>query len=520
MLCPKCGKEMDQDNLCPWCAESQESVVEETSVTQETPVVEQTPAVEEIPAAEEVPAAEECADLPEGSETEEIAEAEEVSEAEETANTAETSGQEETEAPKKKKSCMAVVAGVIIALLVVVVVCLGFALKYVSDNGSLPSLSELKAAREEKKFDADAIGVAVTDETGSTVAELSNSFLSFYYWGEYYYFVQNYGFAFDSTLPLEQQVYETVEDSATGTSTVTTWHQYFLESACYSINQIESMKAEAMAQGFEMSEAYKTEYDSILANMASNAATAGFVDEAGNGDALAYIRDSYGPNVTLEQFEQYLYDSYYVSSYSEYLYNSPVYEDSELEAYFDENADYFLSYGVEKSDVPNVNVRHILIEPEYAEDGTVSDEAWEAAEKQAQELLARWQEGEATEESFAALANENSTDPGSNTVGGLYEDVYPGQMVPAFNDWCFDESRQTGDTAVVKTDYGYHIMYFVAHTDNYYWMQVADSDMRYYESNTMIQDMALKYTTAVQDTVDVVTPDAVKTIMESGTAAG
>ena len=34
-------------------------------------------------------------------------------------------------------------------------------------------------------------------------------------------------------------------------------------------------------------------------------------------------------------------------------------------------------------------------------------------------------------------------------------------MVEEFEDWCFDEARQPGDHGIVKTSYGYHIMYFV-----------------------------------------------------------
>ena len=34
-------------------------------------------------------------------------------------------------------------------------------------------------------------------------------------------------------------------------------------------------------------------------------------------------------------------------------------------------------------------------------------------------------------------------------------------MVEAFNDWCFDPARSAGDTGVVETEYGYHVMYFV-----------------------------------------------------------
>ena len=48
-----------------------------------------------------------------------------------------------------------------------------------------------------------------------------------------------------------------------------------------------------------------------------------------------------------------------------------------------------------------------------------------------------------------------SADTGSNTNGGLYTEVYQGQMVTEFNDWCFDESRQPGDTGIVYNEGGY-----------------------------------------------------------------
>ena len=71
-------------------------------------------------------------------------------------------------------------------------------------------------------------------------------------------------------------------------------------------------------------------------------------------------------------------------------------------------------------------------------------------------------------EHFAQLAEEHTADPGSASTGGLYEDIYPGQMVSAFNDWCFDESRQAGDSGIVQTDFGYHIMYFDSFSETPY----------------------------------------------------
>ena len=96
------------------------------------------------------------------------------------------------------------------------------------------------------------------------------------------------------------------------------------------------------------------------------------------------------------------------------------------------------------------------------------------AKAKAEELYAQWQSGAATEDSFADLARENSAD-GNAAEGGIYTEVYQGQMVPTFNDWCFDASRQPGDSGIVETDYGYHIMYFVGQSTPYWKVQVRDN---------------------------------------------
>ena len=55
---------------------------------------------------------------------------------------------------------------------------------------------------------------------------------------------------------------------------------------------------------------------------------------------------------------------------------------------------------------------------------------------------------------FDSLCKKFSDDPGSKDKGGVYENVYAGQMVPEFNQFIFD--KKTGDKGVVKTDFGYH----------------------------------------------------------------
>lgn len=159
--------------------------------------------------------------------------------------------------------------------------------------------------------------------------------------------------------------------------------------------------------------------------------------------------------------------------------------DSAVLADEDNSAYYVVTFTKRyRQDYKTVDVRHILIQPEAGtiaegEDGYEDEQAQlkATAKANAEDLLARWQAGGATEDAFATLANENSSDGGSNTNGGLYEQIYQNQMVAAFNDWCFDSSRQPGDTGIVETDYGYHIMYFVG-TDLPYWQVKVTSTLR------------------------------------------
>lgn len=154
---------------------------------------------------------------------------------------------------------------------------------------------------------------------------------------------------------------------------------------------------------------------------------------------------------------------------------------------------YTLIYFVDsyRDDTPTVDVRHILISamPEDDKSTTDVDESknaptdadYAAAEKKAQELLDEWKNSGASVEEFAKLAETHSADSGSSTNGGLYEDVYPGRMIETFNDWIFDESREAGDTGLVKntesTTKGWHIIYFAGQNEHAYWELLAREAM-------------------------------------------
>lgn len=142
-----------------------------------------------------------------------------------------------------------------------------------------------------------------------------------------------------------------------------------------------------------------------------------------------------------------------------------------------------LFHSKSRSEYNTVDVRHVLIQPE-ATTLSSEDEGYQAdvdakraaARARAEELYAQWQSGEATEDSFAQLARDNSSD-GNAAEGGIYTEVFRNQMVTTFNDWCFDASRNPGDSGIVETDYGFHIMYFVGQSTPYWKVQVRDALM-------------------------------------------
>ena len=169
---------------------------------------------------------------------------------------------------------------------------------------------------------------------------------------------------------------------------------------------------------------------------------------------------------------------------------------------------YYVIYYIGSNDntFPLKNVRHILVSFEGGTTDsntnvtTYSDEEKAAAKEKAEDLLNQWKSGDATEDSFAALATENSTDPGSVENGGLYENIYPGQMVATFNDWCFDESRKPGDTGIVETNYGYHVMYFVGDAQQNYRDYLITNDLRTADVNAWYSNLVDSAVTTDGDT--------------------
>lgn len=140
----------------------------------------------------------------------------------------------------------------------------------------------------------------------------------------------------------------------------------------------------------------------------------------------------------------------------------------------------FLKTTEPKADDSEVySVRHILVMPksdeENAENGKTeyTDAQWAEAKSKADKILAEFEKGDKTEVSFAKLAEKYSDDTESTSAGssgyygGITEGVALGNMVKEYEGWATDKSRKYGDTGIVKSTYGYHIMFFIEDTSKY-----------------------------------------------------
>lgn len=104
-----------------------------------------------------------------------------------------------------------------------------------------------------------------------------------------------------------------------------------------------------------------------------------------------------------------------------------------------------------RDDAPTAEVRHILIGAADA-NITPTEEQYEQAKAKAEELLAQWEAGDATEDSFAQLAQENSADTSSASNGGLLQYVSPySGYVDTFTQWSLDPAASPETPASSRT---------------------------------------------------------------------
>jgi len=140
---------------------------------------------------------------------------------------------------------------------------------------------------------------------------------------------------------------------------------------------------------------------------------------------------------------------YIILSQADLMKKVPVSVD-ELQKYYQDHQDQYQTPAM-------VNVRHILI----ALPKDASEEATKVAQQKTEKLLADIRAGA----DFQTKATENSDDKPSALKGGELGWFARGEMVPAFENAAFGLKNEKELSALVRSDYGYHILQLVAKKD-------------------------------------------------------
>ena len=276
--------------------------------------------------------------------------------------------------------------------------------------------------------------------------ELTNGELQVIYWSMVYDFVDYLGeyaaYYIDFTKPLSGQYY----NEQTGV----TWEHYFLDMALNTWRRYEVLTLTAEQKGIQLDDTLQARLDGMYDNMESALKDLEF-------DSVEdMVHHDFGAAATFEDYMDYMGIYYHGNNYYNLMYLDLDATEAELEAYYTANEQELVSAGYGKEAGRAVEARHILIEPK--DDN--SDADWIEAKNTAQALMDQWVNGGADEKTFSDLAYKHSA-CSSYADGGWLGAFTKGKMVQEFEDWCFAEGRKPGDYGMVKTQFGWHIIFFV-----------------------------------------------------------
>ena len=151
-----------------------------------------------------------------------------------------------------------------------------------------------------------------------------------------------------------------------------------------------------------------------------------------------------------QAFKEVLVTDYKRNEVTEKYLKEKVTED-DLKKYYDEHISDELS------------VKHILIAPEVSKDATKDEKtkAEKEALEKAKEIIKQLNEGA----DFDKLAKENSDDEATKNNGGVINNVVKEGYVTEFYNAAHALENGKYTSEPVKTEYGYHIIYKVSHTE-------------------------------------------------------
>lgn len=306
--------------------------------------------------------------------------------------------------------------------------------------------------------------------------------------------------------------YEDVKTCLTWSTTATAYHDVYTKSLDYSEDDYGKYYAEHRDE-IDHVDYISYTYNATYEDGADDAAKDAAKKEAkSNADKLAALKDvdsfkkamravfkEANPDITEEKLTENVNNYMTTDKSKSDITSSSVASDAAAwlvssertagETYVSDGDDYYTVYMIVKpayrAEYSTKNVRHILFTADtYGSDSKAYSEA--------KQVLYQWKKDGKKVDDFVSLAAQYSEDPGSSSTGGLYENVKKGQMVEAFENWIYDESRKSGDSAIVHSDSGYHMMYFVGN-GMIEWQAEADSELRSAAEDSYADKLAEEY---------------------------
>lgn len=338
------------------------------------------------------------------------------------------------------------------------------------------------AATDEEAVEANGNLVATVGDM-----ELTNGQLQVHYWTQIYNFISNYGsylsyFGVDFTKPLSEQECA-LEEGAT-------WEEFFLEMALDSWSQMATISQMAEANGFTLTEEQQKTQTEMVKNLEKSAEAYGYKS------LTEMVDKEMGKGTTAEDYITFAKLDYFCSAYVSYMRSKNTPTDAQIEEYYAANEATIKSAGYGKDAGKVVDVRHILIKPDGGvlnSDGrtyTYTENEWEAGRQKAQVVYDLWLKGEKNEDSFAELAAKNSADS-SAANGGLITDIAKGSTVEEFDAWIFEDGRAYGNHTMIKTVFGYHIMFYVTAEDS--WIRYCKANYTNDIVSNLVEQFAKNY---------------------------
>lgn len=229
-----------------------------------------------------------------------------------------------------------------------------------------------------------------------------------------------------------------------------TWGDYLVRYVEEDIQSNYILSALAEENSMKLSDEMQAQIDENMRSIDETAATIGLT-----GDG--YLEQYCGDDMTLARFKAIV----------ERLYLADIY-----------SSDYLANYSFTEEELALPIVRHIL----YAaprnglrEQDASEEEIAKALEDAENTLL------QVKGYDDMVLIGDKHTRDGTALESAEYT-VSKGEMVKEFEAWCFDATRKVGDKEIVRTDFGFHVIFFVGSAE-------ADEEQKRMIAQTALLDM-------------------------------